>query len=165
MTGGSACAQACPRARAGTSPPGTSRSSATVPSAGGSAASSRARTRSSPRASRSTTSSGKVLWKIDSGEKTAAQSEKLVFWYAIVATLLAVIGLEMLPFGDSITVSHILGVVALIWVLAATFFLLQGDEVHRCTARPSSTRRSILIFAIVAVVIAVNAVAWLVHAT
>lgn len=103
---------------------------------------------------------GRVLWKIDSGERTAAQSERLVFWYAIVATIIAVIGLEMLPLGASVEVSHILGAVALIWLLAATFYLYKAT-----TATVHSVaivyERIVLIFAIVAVIIAVSAVAWL----
>src|SRR4030065_985695 len=39
---------------------------------------------------------GKSLWKIDSGEKSARESEKLVFWWAIVATVVAIVGLEVL---------------------------------------------------------------------
>lgn len=103
---------------------------------------------------------GKVLWKIDSGEKAAEQSERLVFWYAIVATLIAVIGLEMLPLGAPVEFSHILGAVALIWLLAATFYLYKATKatVHSVAI---AYERIVLIFAIVAVIIAVNAVAWL----
>ena len=103
---------------------------------------------------------GKVLWNIDSGEKAAAQSEKLVFWYAIIATLIAVTGLEMLPLGAPVEISHILGAVALIWLLAATFYLYKAT---RATVHSVAIvyERIVLIFAIVAVIIAVNAVAWL----
>jgi len=104
---------------------------------------------------------GKVLWEIDSGEKVAKQSETMVFWYAVVATLLAVVGLEMLPFGESVTVSHILGAVALIWLLAATFFLLRATR-SSAHGKILEYEKIILVFAIVAVVIAVNAVAWVV---
>lgn len=103
---------------------------------------------------------GRGLRTIDSGEKTAAQSERLVFWYAIVATIMAVTGLEMLPFGAPVEVSHILGAVALIWLLAATFYLYKATTatVHSAAI---AYEKTVLIFAIVAVVIAVNAVAWL----
>jgi len=103
---------------------------------------------------------GKVLWRIDSGDKAAAQSEKMVFWYAIVATLMAIAGLEMLPLGAPVEVSHILGAVALIWLLAATFYLFKATTA-KLHSQAIEYEKTVLIFAIVAVVVAVNAVAWL----
>jgi len=103
---------------------------------------------------------GELLWKIDAREKVARESERLVFWYAVVATIMAVIGLEMLPFEDAVTVSEILGAVALIWVLAAAFFLYRASR-STLQSKTVDYERIILVFAIVAVVIALNAVAFL----
>jgi CRISPR-associated exonuclease Cas4 len=103
---------------------------------------------------------GRSLWKIDATEKTVREAEKLVFWWAIVATVTAIIGLELLPFDNSVTMSQVLGAVALIWILAALFFLYKAS---RSTMDSSIVEyeKIILAFAIVAVLIAVNAVAFL----
>ncbi len=103
---------------------------------------------------------GKTLWEIDAGEKTARDAERLVFWWAVAATMLAIVGLELLPLEDALTMSQILGVVALIWVLAASFFLYKASR-SKIDSMALNYERIILIFAIVAVVIAVNAVAFL----
>jgi CRISPR-associated exonuclease Cas4 len=101
---------------------------------------------------------GETLWKIDSGEKVAKESERLVFWYAIVATLIAIIGLELLPIEGDISIGEILGAVALIWVLAAVFFLFKAST-SSIESKLVDYERIILIFAIVAAIIAINAVA------
>lgn len=103
---------------------------------------------------------GKSLWKIDSGEKTVRESETLVLWYAIVATIIAVTGIELLPFDEAVRMSEIMGVVALIWVLAATFFLYKATKstIHSKTV---DYEKLVLVFAIVSVIVAVNAVAFL----
>lgn len=101
---------------------------------------------------------GETLWKIDSGEKSAKEAERLVFWYAVVATLIAVIGLELMPFENTVSLSEILGSVALIWVLAATFFLYKASR-PSIQSKVVDYEKIILVFAIVAVIIAINAVA------
>ena len=103
---------------------------------------------------------GETLWKIDTGEKSAKESERLVFWYAIVATLIAIIGLELMPFDEAVSVSEILGAVALIWVLAAAFFLYKATR-STMQSKVLDYEKIVLIFAIVAVVIAINAVAFM----
>ncbi len=103
---------------------------------------------------------GETLWKIDTGEKSAKESERLVFWYATVATLVAIIGLELMPFDEAVSVSEILGAVALIWVLAAAFFLYKATK-STMQSKVLDYEKIILIFAIVAVVIAINAVAFM----
>jgi CRISPR-associated exonuclease Cas4 len=102
---------------------------------------------------------GKSLWKIDAAEKSASQSEKLVFWWAIVATLAATVGLEVLPFQQSTKISELLGPIALIWILAASYFLYRATRTSLESATVSY-ERIIVAFALVAVVIAVNAVAF-----
>jgi CRISPR-associated exonuclease Cas4 len=104
---------------------------------------------------------GKSLWQIDSRERAARESETLVLWYAIVASLMAIIGVELLPIEWAEPLSWILGTIALIWVLAAAFFLYKASK---STLKSTLViyERIILIFAIIAVVIAVSAVAFLV---
>ena len=101
---------------------------------------------------------GKSLWKIDAGEKTAKESERIVFWWAIVATIVAIVGLEVLPIEHASELSRILGVVALIWILAALYFLYKASR-SKMHSKTVDYEKIILIFAIVAVIAAVNAVA------
>jgi CRISPR-associated exonuclease Cas4 len=103
---------------------------------------------------------GRSLWKIDATEKTAREAEKLVFWWAIVATVIAIMGLELLPFENSVTISQVLGVVALIWILAALFFLYKASK-STIDSNTVEYEKIILAFAVVAVLVAVNAVAFL----
>ena len=107
---------------------------------------------------------GKSLWKIGSGEQKARESETLVFWWAIVATLIAITALEVLPVKWSVTSSQVLGVIALIWMLAATFFLFKATRPNM-DSKVIDYERIILIFAIVAMLIALNAVAFLIRDT
>lgn len=102
---------------------------------------------------------GRTLWKIDSTEKAARESERLVFWWAIVATLIAVLGLELLPLENALEFSQVLGIVALIWVLAASFFLYKASKA-KMHSKVIDYEKIITIFAIVAVVVAANAVAF-----
>ncbi len=104
---------------------------------------------------------GKLLWDIDSKEKAAHEAEKLVFWWAIAATLMAVIGLETMPFENAVTLSEVLGVVSLIWVLASVYFLYKvtRSSMHGKTV---DYEKLMLVFAIVAVLVAVSAVAFLI---
>jgi CRISPR-associated exonuclease Cas4 len=103
---------------------------------------------------------GRSLWKIDSGEESARESERIVFWWAIVATVLAIVGLELLPLENADTLSIVLTVVALIWILAALFFLYKASR-STIESKIMGYEKIILVFAIVAVIIAVNAVAFL----
>ena len=104
---------------------------------------------------------GKSLWRIDSNEKTAQQAEKLVFWWAIAATLCAIVGLELLPYKHADKLSQILGVVALIWVLAASFFLYKSSR-STIDSNVVEYERIVLIFGIMAALLAINAVVFLV---
>mgnify|MGYP001095689750 CR=1 FL=1 len=103
---------------------------------------------------------GETLWRIDSGERSARESERLVFWYAVVATLIATAGLELMPFDEAVSFGEILGVVALIWILAAVFFLYKASR-SKVESKVLDYERLILVFAIVAAIVAVNAVALL----
>ena len=104
---------------------------------------------------------GKSLWEIDSEERSARQSERLVFWYAVTATIIAVLGVELLIQDESAHLSEIIGVVALIWILAASFFLYKASR-STMKSKLLDYEKIILIFAIVAVILAVNAVAFVV---
>ena len=104
---------------------------------------------------------GKLLWDIDAKEKAARDAEKLVFWWAIAATFTAVVGLEIMPFDNAVTLSQVLGVVSLIWVLASLFFLYKATR-SKMHGKSVDYEKLMLTFAIVAVIIAVSAVAFLI---
>lgn len=103
---------------------------------------------------------GKSLWKIEASEKAARDAERLVFWWAVVATIVAIVGIELLPFDNATPISEMLGVVALIWILAASYFLFKAT---RSTIQSVivNYEKIILAFALIATVVAVNAVAFL----
>jgi CRISPR-associated exonuclease Cas4 len=104
---------------------------------------------------------GKSLWELDSEERSARQAERLVFWYAVTATIIAVLGVELLIADESTHLSEIMGVVALIWILAASFFLYKASR-STMKSKLLDYERIVLVFAIVAVIVAVNAVAFVV---
>jgi len=99
---------------------------------------------------------GKSLWRIDSGERSAKDYERLVFWWAIVATVVAIVGLEVL-YKRATEIGEVLGVVALIWILAASYFLFKATKA-RLRGTVADYERIILVFAIVAVIVAVSSV-------
>lgn len=103
---------------------------------------------------------GETLWRIDSGERSAKESERMVFWYAVIASLIAIIGLEVTPLENAVSVGEILGVIALIWLLAAAFFLYRASR-STVQGRILDYEKIILVFAIVAVIVAINAVAFI----
>ena len=90
-------------------------------------------------------------------EKTAKSSERYVMWYAVVATILAVTGLSVIGAQISLKLSQIMGVLALIWLLAACFFLYKSTVTK--DGRSLRYGRIVIIFAIIAMVIAVDAIA------
>ncbi|UCE91214.1 MAG: CRISPR-associated protein Cas4 [Methanobacteriota archaeon] len=104
---------------------------------------------------------GKSLWEIDSEERKASQSETLVFWYAVTATVISVLGLELVHGDETLPLSEITVVVALIWTLAAAFFLYKASK-STIKSKIMDYEKIILIFAIAAVIIAVNSVGILV---
>ena len=104
---------------------------------------------------------GKLLWDIDAKEKAAREAEKLVFWWAIAATLTAVIGLEVMPLENAFTLSQVLGVVSLIWVLASLFFLYKATR-SKMHGKSVEYEKLMLVFAIIAVIVAISAVAFLI---
>ncbi|MFH0816766.1 MAG: PD-(D/E)XK nuclease family protein [Methanobacteriota archaeon] len=89
-------------------------------------------------------------------ETKARQSETIIMWFAVAASLISLLGLNLiLDLGKSI--GEILAVLSLIWLLAAVFFLYRAET--KATPENHLTyQRIVLVFAIVSVVIALNAV-------
>ena len=89
-------------------------------------------------------------------EGQAKVFESIVLWFAIAATLISVIGVSLV-FKAGQDVSRIMGVIALIWILAACYFLYKAETMPR-GAHTLKYQIIILIFAIVGAVFGVNSV-------
>ncbi len=89
-------------------------------------------------------------------ESQAKIFESIVMWFAIAATLISIIGVSLV-FELGQDIGMIMGVIALIWILAACYFLYKAETVPR-GASTLKYQRIILVFAIVAAVIGVNSV-------
>ena len=89
-------------------------------------------------------------------ESQAKIFESIVMWFAITATLISIIGLSLV-IEVAQDIGMILGVIALIWILAACYFLYKAESMPR-GASTMRYQRIILIFAIVAALISVNSV-------
>ncbi|MFO7619181.1 MAG: CRISPR-associated protein Cas4 [Thermoplasmata archaeon] len=89
-------------------------------------------------------------------ESQAKIFESIVLWFAIAATLISVIGVSLV-FEVGQDIGMILGVIALIWILAACYFLYKAESMPK-GSHTLKYQRIILIFAIVAAVIGVNSV-------
>ncbi len=96
------------------------------------------------------------LGGIVKGERLAKESETVVMWFAIAASLLSIMGLS-LGFRAGPDIGQIMGVIALIWILAACYFLYKTETISQKRYR-LLYQRIILIFAIVAVIFALNSV-------
>ncbi len=89
-------------------------------------------------------------------EAQAKIFESIVLWFAIAASLISIIGVSFLiEAGEDI--GRIMGVIALIWILAACYFLYKAESMPQ---GPTNLKyqRIILVFAIVAAVFGVNAI-------
>ncbi len=92
---------------------------------------------------------GRILHK----EEMARRWETLVLYFALASSLVAILGLTLLERLD-VRFASILSVLSLIWLLAATFLLYRAERI----AVPEDkliTERLLVIFAMVATVIAI----------
>jgi len=96
------------------------------------------------------------LTGIVDGEKQAKESESVILWFAIAATLISIMGISLV-FKAGEDIGQIMGVIALIWILAACYFLYKAETIAHKRSR-MIYQRIILIFAIVATVLALNSV-------
>jgi len=99
---------------------------------------------------------GKEVASVAVDERHARESEAGVLYFALAATIVAVLGVSFLQ-GAGIEIGLIFNVLALIWLLAAVYFLYRAETL----ATPSDrllAERIILIFSMVATVLAVLSV-------
>ena len=95
------------------------------------------------------------LTKILDEEKKARSWERLILIFSAVATVLGVLGLSFLV--DAAAVSAILAILSIIWIVAAIYLLFRSASLKNKT-RSASNEQIIVGFAIVAMIIALNAV-------
>lgn len=89
-------------------------------------------------------------------EERARESETLILYFAIAATIASIIGLAFI-FRTTLDVGLILGVLSLIWLLSACYFLYRAETIATKSERLLA-ERMLLIFAMVATIIAVSMV-------
>jgi len=89
-------------------------------------------------------------------ESQAKMFESVVLWFAIAATLISVVGVSFMVEVEQ-DIGMIMGVIALIWILAACYFLYKAETMPK-GASTMRYQRIILIFAVVAAVLGVNSV-------
>jgi CRISPR-associated exonuclease Cas4 len=90
-------------------------------------------------------------------QRRASFWERNVLGLSIVATMLGILGISFIGFNKSAQVSMILGVLAIVWVVAAIFLLLRSGK-YKDKKESSRYEQIVAGFAVVAMVIALNAV-------
>ncbi len=90
-------------------------------------------------------------------EKKARSWERLILIFSTVATVLGLLGLSLLGFVDAAVVSAILAILAIIWIVAAIFLLFRSASI-KDKKKSASNEQIVVGFAIVAMIIALNAV-------
>lgn len=90
-------------------------------------------------------------------EKRAQSWERLILIFSAVATMLGVLGLSLLGFVDATAVSTILATLAIIWIVAAIFLLFRSASI-KDKKKSASNEQIVVGFAIVSMIIALNAV-------
>jgi CRISPR-associated exonuclease Cas4 len=90
-------------------------------------------------------------------EEKARIWERVVLWFALTATALAIIGVVFRPLENHEEWSQILGLLSIPWVIAAIFMLYRSASIKEKRMR-SQYEQVIVIFAIIAMVITLNSV-------
>jgi len=90
-------------------------------------------------------------------ERKARIWERMVLWFALTATVLAVIGVVFRPVENSAGWSKILGLLSIPWVISAVLMLYRSASAKEERKR-SQYEQVIVIFAIIAMVITLNSV-------
>lgn len=95
-------------------------------------------------------------------ERRAMTMEKIVLWCAVIATVVAYFGIDLLPLMVEYkpSLAQIMVIISLIWILAALFFLRTAFKTP-VKGTMLQYERLVLLFALVAVIIALNAMLFL----
>jgi CRISPR-associated exonuclease Cas4 len=98
--------------------------------------------------------------EIIEGEHISVRAERSILWFAVGATIIALMGITFMDMPLTSLFSRILVILALIWLLAASF-LLYGAESVTTKQERMTFEKLMLVFAMVAVVLAVYAVTFI----
>jgi CRISPR-associated exonuclease Cas4 len=98
----------------------------------------------------------KDLTTINRQESEARDWEIIIMAFSIVATALATIGLSLMPVGNAESWSRYLGLISVLWILAAIFMIVRANTVEG--KEGGFYRNVIAIFAIIATLVAINSI-------
>ncbi|MFP4545904.1 MAG: CRISPR-associated protein Cas4 [Methanomassiliicoccales archaeon] len=99
----------------------------------------------------------KDLISIREQEKKARNWEKVVILFSFVATALALVGLSLMPVAEAQDWSAILGLISVPWILSALYMMLMSMRVKE-KERLAAYERWVVLFSIVAAILALNSV-------
>lgn len=97
------------------------------------------------------------LTAIQKQESEANRWELLVISFSVIATALAVIGLSLMPIEQAASLSTFLGIVSIVWIVAAIFMLVRANRLEESSDIPFY-RNMIVVFAIIATLVAINSI-------
>jgi CRISPR-associated exonuclease Cas4 len=97
------------------------------------------------------------LTAIRQQEREANRWELLVISFSVIATALAVIGLSLMPIQQAESLSTFLGIVSIVWIVAAIFMLVRANRLEETSDIPFY-RNMIVVFAIIATLVAINSI-------
>jgi len=89
-------------------------------------------------------------------ERNARSWEKLVLAFSIIATILGLVGISFLAYDNAQELSTVMGVLSIVWIVAALFLLFRSAS-NKDKKERAKAQRIVVGFAIVAMVIALNA--------
>jgi CRISPR-associated exonuclease Cas4 len=106
---------------------------------------------------------GTEVSQLEQREAEIKRLEQIVLWFAVVATMLAVLGLTFLPspVQDPTFFGYVLNIIAVVWLISAMFFLYQASSID---LKPERLKYEalIVIFAVIATAISMLSVSTLV---
>jgi CRISPR-associated exonuclease Cas4 len=97
------------------------------------------------------------LTAIRQQEHAANRWELLVISFSVIATALAVMGLSLMPIEQAASLSTFLGIVSIVWIVAAIFMLVRANRLEE-SSDISFYRNMIVVFAIIATLVAINSI-------
>jgi len=100
---------------------------------------------------------GEILEEARAKEAEAKESDRGVLWFAVAATILAVVGVTLLPVHYSEVFARLLALISLIWLLAASYFLYRSETL-RDQREKLMSEALMVAFAMVATVMTIGAV-------
>lgn len=72
---------------------------------------------------------GAELGKIKTTENEAKTFERLLIWFAVMASMLALIGITLVTSVESRLFKTVVDIIAIVWLLAALFYLYIGEKI------------------------------------